>query len=338
MWWIAYAISGILAMYASLLIGLVFIANMIYVLSFERKNLIKYGIASIIILSAYMPWLIEIIKQKSVIVQALSWHGWFGGDQNILTLFIGQLHCMSYAFVTISDYTSQMNMFSTYNILDNGAQVFVSFLMISLFIVAIIFNIKKAPLKTWVYLSLIILLQVLLFSISDIIRNTNSSLIYRYHILNIIGIFLFLVYYFSVNIGAKRILHVGLFLCLIAFFVFSNIRFVDGPMNSVMQEYVNTAAHVSKNKKPLVITNFNTFWGTGGGVAVLNECKSNKIDVLWITEDTPNLKISDLDVYSEVYLMYATIDLEDKVTKLLGEGFSISEVKDISSLKKNCSK
>jgi hypothetical protein len=89
----------------------------------------------------------------------------------------------------------------------------------------------------------------------------------------------------------------------------------------------------SNAESPLVITDYSIgyYSGVSGFIMVLNECKSENIDILPVSSDTENIDtlISGLD-YSEVYVAYSSPELVSNLKSQFGERMDSLEIEGIS--------
>ena len=213
-WWIGYSIVGILIMYASILSGLIIIGHFVYLLITRKHLWLIYSINAILIFLGYLPWLIFLINRKEEIFNGLSWQSWIG-NKNIFTLLIAQFVNMAASFVSLKGFSAQLNMLSSLEFQDSYLQLSISVLLVILIIYSIVYVIKKMPKEGSLFLLMIPLPQLLFFIISDLIRGTGGSMVYRYQLITFTGILFFIVFLFSRKIELGKLVYSGIFLGVI---------------------------------------------------------------------------------------------------------------------------
>lgn len=312
-WWILYTLTGILALYSSFNLGLLFIGHFIYLLIVERKVLIPFIISSSLILLGYLPWLLSIIDAKSEIITAFAWHKDFGLNQNIFTLILAQVYFMAFSFVTFNDHSCQFNMFINHQFHGNYIQLFFGLLVMALLIYSIVYAVKKAEKKVLWLMAFIILPQFLYFLISDLVRGTGVSLFHRYHILNIIGIILFLVYLLKDKIESGNKTFAGIYVGILVIGILSILVMPNTKFVNLFQGYVEDASILSGYKNPLLISDLKKVhydYNAGGILAFFNECKSDQIDVLRVKSDIKNIAgYFNAGNYSDIVVLGASDEL-----------------------------
>jgi uncharacterized membrane protein len=340
-WWIGYSIAGILALYTSIMSGLLIIGHFVYVMIFKKELRIKYGINAVIILLGYLPWIIAILHNRVEITGALAWHSIFSPKQSYWKLIAGQLIGFTRIFgAFIEPFSSAYLYILFYNKLQGGyVELLTSVLLLAVIISSIIYVLKKEPKEIAFFLALIILPQFLFFYISDLIRGTGTSFIWRYHVINFIGIILFMVYFLSQKLKQGKYLYSGIYLGLVIVGIVSILSISKDrfwSMHYFCKANVEEAQMFSSAKKPLLITDFSfpLELRLGGLMTVLNECKSENIDILRAAPDIKNLseKIPEKE-YSEIYVVHASDELVQNLQMQFGEKMDSLKLKDQSWFK-----
>jgi uncharacterized membrane protein len=340
-WWIAYSIAGILALYTSIMSGLLIIGHLVYVMIFKKELRIKFGINAVIILLGYLPWIIAILHNKAEITGALAWHRWFSTDQNFWKLIVGQLIGFSRLFGAFIDSFDQtyINLIFRNNLQGNYIELLMNGLVLSSIIFSIIYVLKKEPKEIAFFLALIILPQFLFFYVSDIIRKAGTSLFWRYHVVSFIGILLFMAYFLSQKFKQGKSLYSFIYLGLIMVGVISigylsKDRFRD--MHSISKVSVEEAQLFSDAREPLLITDLSYPPGMGLGVlmTILSECTSENIDVLCVSPDIKNVKEKIPEKkYSEIYVIHWSEELVQNLQSQFGEKMDSLRLKEQSWFK-----
>ncbi len=334
-WWIGYSIVGILSLYASILSGLVVLGHFIYLLIIRRDLWYIYSINALMIFLGYLPWLIFLLNNKSKIFAALAWHSWFGSGTNIFTLVVGQLMLMAASFVSLNGVDGQLAMLSTFDLQGRYIQFCISLLLVALIVYSIIYVIKKSPPKVSFFLILITLPQFLFFIISDLIRGTGGSLVYRYHIITFTGILFFIVFLISKKIQLGKIIYSGIFIGIIIFgfisiFINSQNRCWDTPIQC--EEVIQTAQFTSALEKPLVIIDYSikSEIVSPAFMTFINECKSDNIDILIASPDIEHGdKLLTGNNYSDIVVSSSSDGLVKNLKSQFGERMDSVKMKGV---------
>lgn len=332
-WWIAYTLIGILNLYASVLSGLVIISHFIYILLMRKNRWLVFTISAFLIFLAYLPWLISIINNRSEIVTALAWHSQLGKELNIFSLLFIQLLFMAASF--IGGFNTLLGILLSSNLQGNYIQISITILLTALIIYSIIYVIKKLPKDKSTFLILILLPQLIFFVVSDIIRNTGGSLFYRYNVITFIGILFFLIYVISRKIELGKVLYFVFFLGIIVFGFYtihndSNNRCWNTPF--FCEEILKEAQIISSHERQLLILDYSKITGINfeGFLTIVNECKSENIDILLATPDIKNVEeIISGENYSSIYLSYTSNELLENLKSQFGDNIDSLELQGI---------
>lgn len=324
LWWAGYLISGMLCLYSSFLLGLIFIAHCIYILLFERKVIIPYIISSIVIFLGYLPWLISIIINHDQIFKSLAWHEPYGVNQNIFTLIFAQLYFVSYSFDLLNNYLEQFSMFVNHHLAGNYTFLIINLFIIALLIYSAIYTYRKGERRLFVFILLFIIPQFLFFLISDLVRKTGMSLIPRYNILNIFGFILFLVFLFKEKICKGSFFFIGIFILLMTMGITTNFYMADKYAVNMYQSDINNSALLSRSDNSLLISDMKTiFQGGDTALSILtftNACKSDKIDILRVNSDIKRVsEYFDSAAYKQIFVLNASQNLINNLKSQFGD-------------------
>lgn len=333
-WWIGYSLLGILSLYASVLSGLVIFGHFIFILLFKKEIRFTYNVNLLVILSCYLPWIISMINNSAEITGSLSWHSWFGQDQNFLTLLLYQFFGFTRIFSIFSNYQSLY----TFYFYGNYIQQITDILILVIILSSIIYTIKKAPREVAYFLILIFLPYILFFNISDIVRNTGGSLFWRYHAINFIVVIIFVAYFIYRKIALEKLFYSGIYMGLIiigfiSIFIISKSSRCDNPG---CYDRINKAQLFSNARKPLLITDYSMMFqqkGDIGFMVIMNECQSDSIDVLRASPDIKNVEKMLLDAkYSDIYVTNASSELVENLKSQFGNKMDSLKVEGISPM------
>jgi len=337
-WWIGYSLVGILTLYASVLSGLIIFGHFLYIIFFNKEIRIAYGVNLIIILTAYLPWIISVINNRAEITHALSWHTMLDRDQNFMTLLLYQCNGFTTLFTWHSDSVQFIFRILDTDFKGNYIQLILPIIVLILILFSIFHTIKEAPRKTTYFLVTVSLPYILFFIISDMVRNTGMSLVWRYQAINLIAILLFVVYLINRKITLGKLLYSGIYIGFIVIgfifiFIISKDRCYDG---GNWRAQIKNAQLYSNARNPLLITDYSMpEWGRAveGFMVILNECQSESIDILRASPDIKNVENMLLDSkYSDIYVTHASMELVENLKMQFGEKMDSLKVEGISPM------
>jgi uncharacterized membrane protein len=321
-WWTGYLISGILCLYASFNLWLLFMAHFIYVLIYYRKVLVPYFISSFLIVLGYLPWFISVFNNLNEIKGALAWHEWYGTNQNAVSLILAQLYFAAYSFVTFNEFFAQTSMFMYHQFEGNFIQLIVSILITGLLIYSVVYTYKRAGKKVFAFVLLLTLPQFIYFYITDLVRHTGISLIWRYNNLVVLGFIFFLVFLFYDKLALKRKTFFIIPLALLILGIISNFYMSDKHYYNMYEKELSNSALLSACEKPLLISDFNTVFAGGDAADILtftNACKSGNLDILRVKADIQNITAYfDSDKYSDILILHGSEELIQNLKSQFG--------------------
>jgi uncharacterized membrane protein len=325
-WWIWYVLSSALAMYCSILSGLILFEHLIFILIWKKNLRLKYLLAAVAIFILYLPWLHFLFVNKNEVFQALAWHRW----RNPLP-FWGPLVGILLGYVRTFSFYKSYTLFwdDVFNNItpDMILETFINLLVLAFFIVATIFLIKKSKKENAIFIILLILPSFLFVYILDIARNAVTSIWWRYSIYMTIPIILLVTNIFTSKAEQKKVLFSGIYLGIAALGIFSILTisqykywYLGGDWE---QEFVDNAELFSEAQNPLVITEFiranNPWEGPVHTMEVLANCDNDNIDVLRVSPDVKEIyNIIPQEKYSDVFVMYVSDDLAQRMMEQLG--------------------
>lgn len=312
-WWAGFAITGILCLYGSIHIGLIFIANFAYLGIYFKQKTVPFLLVSFIILLAYSPWLISLIHHYNELTVYFRWHNIFSLHQNLVALLLAQVYMAAYGLVTINDLLTQFDLFTLYVMKGNFWQIIAAMLVVGVFAYSVYDVFKHQNRKIFTYISSMILIQFIVFFTLDLLRDSGISIIWRYNLLFTLGMILFISGTLASKIKDGKNFYKGVWITLIVFGIFSIVRFSDRYYFNYFQHTINNAELLSKSKNPLLISDMYTLWANGdagGFLSMVNECNSDEIDILWVEPDVKNISsFIDSTQYSNIYVLHASDSL-----------------------------
>jgi len=337
-WWIVYSLTGILALYASVLSGIILFGHAMYVLLVKRKIWLIYSINLLIILSAYIPWIVSMINHRTEITDSLAWHAYWGGNPDFLKLVLAQFIGFAKVFIIMANRFEYLRFLVLNEANGSLIQLVVDVILIIIILLSIIYTLRKCPAHIWLFLVCIIVPHILFYLISDLVRKTGGSFIWRYHAFCFVGILLFTSYLFYKKTEIGKLFYSLLYIILIIIGLISILYISKDRCYLVpyqCEENINEARIFSEAARPLLISDY-TLPGdlsTGGFFAILNECESESIDVFHVTPDIKNVEdmLSGTD-YSDIYVSHSSEYLIKNLKLQFGEKMDSMENEDISPM------
>jgi uncharacterized membrane protein len=335
-WWIAYSLIAIMAMYTSFISCIIIFGHFIYVCFLKNELWFKFSINLFIILLVYSPWIYSMYINYNEISMALSWHS---APENVPVFMplIGQI----FFFISIFEFLIDYCLIFVDNMISFSPRVILIFvinsLVLILLITAFVYFFRKSQKEEKYFVLLIILPGFILFCIYDIVRNGLTSWWWRYHIFNIIGIILVVTYLLYRKIEQGKLSIIGIYAGLVILGIISVLTISRSRYwyhgGYWQQVYIEDARLFSKAEKPLLITDYSFRIGMVDFMVVINECKSDNIDILRASPDKENVEEILIDKnYSEIYVTHASNELVENLKSQFGEKMDSLEVEGISPM------
>lgn len=302
-WWLAYIFSGILALYSSIILGLLIAGHFIYILLIKKKHLKPWLISIVIIFLGYLPWFLLILNSRAEVISALAWHKLFAPNQGFYMPAFLQIIMMSRSFISFIDDVTWWYPENMMNMMVNVA--------IGIMILISMFYAKRKLLAKSFYLLLFLFLPTFLFFlISDLLRNAGSSTFIRYQYVNIVVAIFFVAFFFSRKIMQKKIFYYGLYILFIVLGLGSTIKITQNKNWNLYPIYDFTPANYINNiERYLIISDFTTPMNNGitAFLMLANEIKTNNVDILYVSPDNQRtIKEIIGNNYSEILVLYAS--------------------------------
>ncbi len=328
-WWIAYAVTGILAMYTSVISGIAVFGHLAYILAFEKKLVKTYSINILIILLCYLPWIYSMYINRHEIFEAMSWQINIEHKLNIAEPLMYQLMGFAHTFIYLVDWsqiTSASDFILTPLVIISMASWTI---MMALVIVAFIYFLRRSTKEIRYFLLLVVLPLMLFYYVLDIARNGWLSVIWRYHAISLVGIILIMTYFISRKILLGKLFYSGVYILLIISGIFSIFEISDSRCWMTRNDclsIIEDARLFSDASSPLIITDFSL--KMGGFMVILAECGSENIDILYASPDIDDVrkKIYGKE-YSEVFVVHSSDQLVQNLRSQFGEKMDSLEYK-----------
>lgn len=332
-WWAGYALAGILALYCSVLSGLILFEHLLFILILYRKDFWKFAGSGLIILLAYLPWLMLILNNHQEVASSLAWHKmpekmpfWAPA----LGIILGYVRTFSF----YKEYTLYWNDVFGNITPDLMVETFFNLCILIFLILALIKMRTTLKKESTLFILLIFIPGFLLFYFLDLFRNAVTSIWWRYHIFSTIPVILIASSYFVGRMQKKKIAAILIYCGLVAVSLYSILMiskqkywYLGGEW---VLEFVNNAELLSNSEKALVITDFtradNPWTGPTLTMQVLVNCTSDQIEVLRIGQDVPDMAtLIPEGTYSNIFVLYPSSGLVEELAGQFGERMQILE-------------
>lgn len=333
LWWVGYVLAGILALYCSVLSGLILFEHLLFILILYRKEFWKFAGSGAVMLLAYLPWLLLILNNHQQVVSSLAWHKmpekmpiWAPA----LGITLGYIRTFSF----YKEYTLFWNdVFG--NITPDLVVETIFNLCILAFLVLALIKMKTFLKKeSNLFILLIFIPGFLLFYFLDLFRNAVTSIWWRYHIFSTIPVILIASSYFVGKMQTKKIAAILIYCGLVVISLYSVIEisrqkywYLGG---EGVLEFVDNAELLSSSQRALVITDFtradNPWTGPTLTMQVLMNCNSDNIDILKIGPDYPSIEARIPDhTYRDIFVLYPSSRLVENLHSQFGDRMQILE-------------
>ena len=322
LWWVGYVVASILALYTSTLSVIFILGHLIYTLLFRKELQTKFAFSLLFIVLAYLPWMYYLYSVRDTLKSGLAWHQFSHSSLFSFDLLFFQLSGFAKSFVYFFD-------FEIYLMLLTGTVVpsIYSALLIDLIVIIFIgfsifflFTTSSKQVKWFVLLSIFPLF--FLFYITDIIRHAFSSALWRYQIVNMVGISLVVTNLLKDKVEKGKLLYAGIYFGLVLLGITSILKIEEARCWNTRpdcESNIQEAQLIARAKHPLLITDFSG-WGFANFVAIINESKATNADIIYCKGGIQN-KIEEIKskAYSEIYLVHASDKLVQNLKSQLGE-------------------
>ena len=328
-WWIAYSIISIVALYTTLLSGLIIFGHLLYVLYFHKEMRSRFFISAMLIALAYSPWLYFLYTVRSEISDGLSWQINQNSSFYTLKYLFYQFLGWSRSFNYLADSTHYIFLF--WGIIPISSNelypaLIIDILILSLIFYAIKYFFTKSQASTRWLLVFLMLPTFLLFYSSDSIRSGFISAMWRYHVVNMVGIIIVVAYFLKDKIAKGNLKYIGFYITLAVVSIASIIKFQQSRTWFLPGETItHNSQAIDKTFYPLVITDLNgdNRYGFPSFLSMLKEVKSKNADILYFDGSADILKQTDTRRYSEILVLFASEKLIQKFKADYGERMSV---------------
>jgi len=189
-------------------------------------------------------------------------------------------------------------------------------------IYAICYLFANTAKQTKWFLTLVVLPLLLFIFLSDMLRHSGTSMLWRYQIVNMVAVTFVVTYLLKDTIAKGRLLFMGVYLGLVFLGILSVLVIADqGCWNTSRncEPNVEEARLISQAPHPLVITDFSGA-GLVNFMAVLNKSKAKNADVIYANGTLQNLKQEMAsNRFSEIYVIEASESLTHQLKLQFGE-------------------
>ncbi len=336
-WWIAYIITAIFAMYTSPFTGIIIFGHLIYTWFFEKKLRKLYAFSLLFIILCYMPWVFSMFMNRNEIATAMSWH-----TRNFHVGFLLPLIGQIFYFISVFFFKIDYHNIPITTQPDFTPEMLSSFmlntLVLVLLIISIIYLFRESKKKITFFLLLIILPGVVLFYTLDVVENSITSWWWRYLIFNAAAIMLVMTFLLSKKIEHGNLFYSSVFIGLtilgvLSILTISKTRYWFLGGSKQQQVYIEDANIISKAQKPLLITDYSYRIGLVDFSVVMNQCKSENVDILRASPDIKDVeeKIRYKN-YSDIYVFHASNKLVQNLKSQFGEKMDSLKAEGISPI------
>ncbi|MGW8314841.1 MAG: glycosyltransferase family 39 protein, partial [Bacteroidales bacterium] len=320
-WWLGYIVTGALALYASVILGLVIIGHFFYMIFSRKKIFYKYFVSVVLIFLLYLPWLLLIFTSYEQAKGAMGWQKLFYDDKyNFLILLLLQLGNLPLGFMALEDplvWFMEKGMHSV--------STLVYLIMIIVIIISFIYAARKMNRESFYFLLCMFLCSFLFFLISDVVRHAGSSLIFRYHYINMVAALFFISFFLARKISRQKILYFIIYVAIAALGIASSYNISQDRRWYYHPLIDFTPVHyIEESPHALLISDFKTPQNQGITAfnMMTNSIVSDNVDILRTTTDNQGIKdLIDKSTYADVYVILSSKALVENLKSQFGERF-----------------
>jgi len=320
-WWIGYSVASVLALYTSIASASFIFGHLLYILLFKKELRIQFIISLLFIVLAYLPWVYFLYTVRQTIESGLAWQKSFHTSFFSLDLLFLQLLGFVRSFVFLFDANLYLFWFNGTSTSGIYSALLIDLVMLAFIIYSIFYLCTKTSKEIRWFVILLILPLFVLFYMSDVIRNGFTSLLWRYQIVNMVGISLIVTNLLKDKIAKGNWLYIGIYFGLVLFGIASILKIGEHRcwMTSPnCKANIEEAQLISKADHPLIITSFKT--GLVNFLAVLHDSRAKNADIMCCKGTIPNLKEKIAGkAYSEIDVLRASDSLAQQVKSQLGQ-------------------
>ena len=316
-WWIAYVVTGVVALYTSTLSAFFLMGHFIYLLYAQRTLLQKYLLFSLITALAYLPWMYFLYTVKGNIEQGLEWQKFNRPSFFTIDLLLAQVAGFIKSFVSYSNGYGSLfrgavrSSFSEIPLVPLVVESFILLVIIYAFV-----HLLKIKGNTKAFLLLMFLPLVLTIYITDALRGAYTSFLWRYHVPNMAAVGLVVANLLYSRIEKGKFVFVGIYLALVGLGISSILKASESYCGDVRPDCpanVQEAQVISSAERPLVITDFGG-WGFTNFLAVINFSKTKNIDILYIDGMVPDVQLRSAGKnYSDIFVVQSSPKLAQNI-------------------------
>lgn len=321
-WWIGYSVAAVLALYTSLSSAPFIFGHLVYVLLFKKELRIQFVISLLFIVLAYLPWMHFLYTVRGSIQNGLAWQIRSDSPFFSLDLLFFQLLGFVRSFAYLFDAKLYWAWFGGTANPGIYTALLIDLTLLAFIIYSIFYLFTKTSKEIRWFAILIILPLLMVLYISDIFRNGFTSILWRYQIVNMVGISLIVTNILKDKIAKGKWLYIGAYLVLVSLGIASiwktstNRCWNTSPDCEYRIEEAQLIAHAGH---PLIITDFSGL-GIDRSLSVLNDSKATKADIMYCKGTIPNLKEKIAGkAYSEIFVFAASDTLVQQIKSQFGK-------------------
>jgi uncharacterized membrane protein len=325
-WWLAYAAAAMLALYTSALSGVFILGHLAYMLLFRKKQWLQFAFYLSLVLLAYLPWMYFLYRVSEKIQSGLAWQIFDYTSVYTLKLVWFQLLGLVRSFAYFFDSKLYLMMFMGGLSSEHFAALFTDSILLAFIFYAFYYLFTSTPRETSWFLICLILPLFLLIYISDVIRHGIASLLWRYHIVNMVAISLVVTNLLEDKIAKGKLVFIGAYAGLTILGITSIMHMDEKRCWNTSPDCdsnVENARLISNAAHPLVITDFNHSEFTNL-LVLINAVKGNNMDILYCKESIPDIKEKvKAKGYSDIFVVDASDTLVQHLKAQFGGNFAL---------------
>jgi uncharacterized membrane protein len=329
-WWISYAVASIFALYTSILSATFLAGHLAYVLICHKHLLMKLFVTQVVMFIAYMPWLYFLYSVRDAIQSGMSWHHTYAQPSIFsLELLFFQMIGWARSFTYFSDFTDYFVLYTGKLQQELYLALFVDLLTLCIIFYCIRHLIRKSSKEVKWFLIAIVAPLFLFFYLSDVIRHGLTSVLWRYQVLNMVGVIIVVSNLLTDKIREGRPLFICLYCSLVILGVISTARIAEERCWNTSPDcpsIINVAKIINQETSPLILTDLGGFgeYSFDNFLSIVNESKAENADVMYCKGTIPDIRRRLVGKpYSKIFVLQASDSFINLLKLQLGDNLTV---------------
>jgi len=252
-WWGIYSVVTVISLYTSAFSALVLLGHGIFIVVYKREKLKAFLLSGIVILISYLPWMLKMIHASSEILTSTAWQE---TKPKFWEILLGYWFGLANTFAPLARTGKGGAAFLYWNEANGPLNTVIQGILVIGIVIALIFFLRKSSRRILLFSIPSLIIMLLFLNGFDFFSGRNISLVYRYHMPNMVLVFIILtfgLYHMAVRYkwGILLFALVG-GICIFQSFRITTDSCFGNPINCDEQQII--IAELEKSENPLIVT------------------------------------------------------------------------------------